>query len=139
MILKLLGISADVLALVTTVTSLGAYIYSRRVNKRMQDELTKQDERISIYLTDLTQTIFVGHPRRKWLTRSELNGLLGLIPMKPVETEKGTNKQPRYSLPSVNWMALYDQLENTQDGENNTLTINCSEVDMEQFIDDMKK
>ncbi|WP_298609734.1 hypothetical protein [uncultured Thiothrix sp.] len=67
-----------------------------------------------------------GQIRRKNLTRAEVQGLLGILPMK----EKGK----RYELQALNQKAFFDALEEAQvNAEIHELVIECSAKELEQF------
>ncbi len=64
--------------------------------------------------------------RRKNLTRSEVQGLLGVIPMLG-------DKQPRYNPSLIAKADFFQSLEKAQSGKSNTLTINCTSEELNQF------
>lgn len=67
-----------------------------------------------------------GQIRRKNLTRAEVQGLLGILPMK----EKGK----RYELQALNQKAFFDALEEAQVNTNiYELVIACTAQELEQF------
>lgn len=82
---------------------------------------------ICLHCSETNQCIkLVGQIRRKNLTRAEVQGLLGILPMK----EKGK----RYDLPYLNQKAFFDALEDAQvNGELKELIIFCTDLDLEQF------
>ncbi len=136
-----LGQAADVIGLITFFFSIGAWFYSKNVDKRLKAQLAKQEERINIRLSDGQREIQIGNPRRKWLTRSELNGLLGLLPMKPANERKDSKKeeQPRYVFNSINWTTVEKQIEKAQDGETNGFVVQCTTKELNQFKDNVIK
>lgn len=67
-----------------------------------------------------------GRIRRKNLTRSEVQGLLGILPMKA--------KQERYKLASLSQADFFRRLEEVQeDRTKNTLVVECSVEELKQF------
>ena len=63
---------------------------------------------------------------RKYLTRSELQGLLGILLMK--------KEKDRYSLDFLNSAEFFNRLKSAQDNKNiNTIEIMCSEIELKQF------
>ena len=138
--MEVLGNISNVIGLVTFLFSVGAWFYSKRVDKRIQHQMAQQEERINILLSDGEREIIVGQPRRKWLTRSELNGLLGLLPMKPGKTADGKGEQqPRYSFDSVDWSKVTKKIEEAQDSKINAFVIKCSAKELDQFKSDIIK
>lgn len=130
--MELLGNISNILGLITFFFSIGAWFYSQRVDKRISAQLTKQEERIDIRLSDGQREIIVGQPRRKWLSRSELNGLLGLLPMK--KTPDGEeDKQPRYFFESIDWIKVSKKIEEAQDGDTSQFVVQCSKQELDQF------
>lgn len=82
---------------------------------------------IRLYCPDPETTITLqGQIRRKNLTRAEVQGLLGILPMK--------NKGQRYQLQALNQAAFFDKLEEAQvNGEVHELVIECTSEELEQF------
>lgn len=67
-----------------------------------------------------------GQIRRKNLTRAEVQGLLGILPMK--------DKGKRYELQALNQKAFFDALEEAQVNTNiYELVIACTSQELEQF------
>ncbi|TXH72153.1 MAG: hypothetical protein E6Q85_06775 [Thiothrix sp.] len=82
---------------------------------------------IRLHCPDPETTITLqGQIRRKNLTRAEVQGLLGILPMK----EKGK----RYELQALNQKVFFDALEDAQVNRNvHALTINCTVPELSQF------
>ncbi len=64
--------------------------------------------------------------RRKNLTRSEVQGLLGVIPMRE-------DNRSRYDPSPIAKADFFRSLEKAQSGKSNTLTINCTSEELNQF------
>lgn len=118
-ILDKIGIVAAVASIFVSL-SIRAYLW--RKEKRDNALL---DIRLHCPEPDTTITL-QGQIRRKNLTRAEVQGLLGILPMK----EKGK----RYELQALNQKAFFDVLEDAQvNGEVHELVIECSAKELEQF------
>lgn len=73
-----------------------------------------------------TNITLQGQIRRKNLTRAEVQGLLGILPMK--------DKGKRYTLPALNQRAFFEALEQAQvDSKVSELVIECTAEDLAQF------
>lgn len=118
-ILDKLGIVAGVFSLLVSL-SIRAYLW----RKEKQDNALID---IRLYCPEPEITITLqGQIRRKNLTRAEVQGLLGILPMR----EKGK----RYELQALNQKAFFDALEEAQvNGAIQELVITCSEQELEQF------
>ncbi len=134
-----LGVITDVIGLGTFLFSIASWFYSKRVDKRLKNQLAKQEEKVDIRLSDGHREIKVGNLRRKLLTRSEFNGLLGLLPMKPPKRSTVKEKQPRYIFTSIDWGKVGRQIEEAQDGKTNSFVVKCTAEELEQFKDDIIK
>lgn len=81
---------------------------------------------IRLHCPDPETTILQGQIRRKNLTRAEVQGLLGILPMK----EKGK----RYELQALNQKVFFDVLEEAQvNAQIHELVIPCTAQELEQF------
>lgn len=118
-ILDKIGIFA---AVASIFVSLSIRLYLWRKEKRENALID-----IRLYCSDPEVLISLqGQIRRKNLTRAEVQGLLGILPMK----EKGK----RYELQALNQKAFFDALEEAQvNGAIQELVITCSEQELEQF------
>ena len=114
-----IGIAA---ALITMVFSILIWLSQKRREKR---EYALLD--IYLHCPETKQSIKLpGQIRRKNLTRAEVQGLLGILPMRI--------KNNRYSLPSLNKVTFFETLEDAQiNSQTQILIINCSQNELEQF------
>jgi hypothetical protein len=122
-VLDKIGIAAGIVAL---MVSISIRIYLWRKEQRDNDLI---DIRLQCLEPEVLITL-QGQIRRKNLTRAEVQGLLGILPMK----EKGK----RYDLPYLNQKAFFDALEEAQvSGDVRELSIKCSPNELKQF--DLRK
>lgn len=118
-VLDKIGIAAGIVAL---MVSISIRIYLWRKEQRDNDLI---DIRLQCLEPEVLITL-QGQIRRKNLTRAEVQGLLGILPMK----EKGK----RYDLPYLNQKAFFDALEEAQvSGDVHELVIRCTAPELEQF------
>lgn len=118
-VLDKIGIAAGIVAL---MVSISIRIYLWRKEQRDNDLI---DIRLQCLEPEVLITL-QGQIRRKNLTRAEVQGLLGILPMK----EKGK----RYDLPYLNQKAFFDALEEAQvNGDVHELVIRCTASELEQF------
>lgn len=114
-----IGIAAT---LITMVFSILIWLNQKR---REKHEYTLLE--IYLHCPDTNQSIKLPQKiRRKNLSRAEVQGLLGILPMK----ERGN----RYTLPSLNKTAFFEALEGAQiNSKTQVLIISCSQTELEQF------
>ncbi|HPY39179.1 MAG TPA: hypothetical protein PLM98_01570 [Thiolinea sp.] len=118
-ILDKIGILAGVFGLLVSL-SIRAYLW----RKEKQDNALID---IRLHCTEPeTKITLQGQIRRKNLTRAEVQGLLGILPMK----EKGK----RYELQALNHKAFFDALEEAQVNTSiYELIIACTAQELAQF------
>jgi len=99
-------------------------IWLNQKNKEKQDNVLI-DIRLHCPEPETTVTL-QGQIRRKNLTRAEVQGLLGILPMK--------DKGKRYALPALNQRAFFEALEQAQvDSKIDVLVIECTAEELQQF------
>lgn len=118
-ILDKIGIAAGIISLMVSI-SIRMYLW----RKEKQDNALID---IRLHCPEPETTITLqGQIRRKNLTRAEVQGLLGILPMK----EKGK----RYELQALNQKAFFDALEEAQVNTNiYELVIACTDQELAQF------
>jgi hypothetical protein len=101
-------------------------IYSASIWYSLKREEKFNEQRITIRLK--TPKVLIELPyaiERKYLTRSELQGLLGILP---------TKEMARYKLSFLNTKAFSDNLKAAQDDKNtSSIEIVCYEEEVPQF------
>ena len=127
-----LGLLADWFTVVTTLITLGIWFSllwrARFDNKQIEIELRVADSNETFLLP--------ARVRRKNLTRSEVFGILGSIPMLPVEG----SKQPRFRIEEIGMPAFYRNLQEAQENSRvNRLAIDISESELNRFDRDKLK
>ena len=111
-----------VVGLVTGVVSIIIWVYLLRKEKKDNDLIA-----ISLVVPALDfKATLPGKIRRKNLTRAELQGMLGILPMQKAGS--------RYQLDVLNDPAFFDRLEQAQvDRDMKEVEIVCEPSDLEQF------
>ncbi len=119
-----IGIAA---ALIAMLFSILIWLNQRR--KERQDNALLD---ICLYCPETDQSISLpAQIRRKNLSRAEIQGLLGILPLKQ-------NRNGRYFLSALNSPAFFDLLERVQiDSQLNELVIECKAEELDQFIIDV--
>lgn len=107
--------------------SLLAWLKARRIQKDQQAEKARQSKSITVTLQYGGKKIELPvELRRAELTRAEVLGRLGMIPMKKTGA--------RFSLSYLNKLEFQKQLNQIMDGNGDAvLTIPCTEEEFEQF------
>ena len=119
--IKIFGFIAD-------IAGIGGALFSLLIWLKMKYEKNFNEQRISIRLKMPQKTVDLPYKiERKHLTRSEVQGLLGVLPMKG-------EGQPRFSLSFLNTGDYFVNLKNAQDSKEITFVeITCTENEMQQF------
>jgi hypothetical protein len=120
---------ADFLAIATTIFALGGWLQSIQVRKILEDEKKNQNQKINIVIKtsdDKHSYPLKIQPRRAELTRAEVLGLLGMIPlMQPTE---------RFHLKYISTPDFFKQLDLVKnDPKETVLNIMVSEEEFNQF------
>jgi hypothetical protein len=120
------GVVGTIFGLIGLYFSWNAWNESKQAKKLLEEEILRSNEKIRIFLTDGKNTQELPSLRRQDVTRSEIQGRLGTIPMK----KKGT----RYSIEYVSSADFIKQIDKiAEESGQGTLMINCSTVEFNQF------
>ena len=122
-----LGSISDVIGILSAVFALLAWQESLRTNEKLKAEKQRQDRAIKVVFHSDRQDIELPFAlRRMELTRAEVLGRIGMIPMK----EKGK----RYSIEYLNQPEFLDRIDQILSGYGDaTLEIPYSEQEINQF------
>jgi len=123
------GFIADVLSVVGTVFALFGWLQAKANHKQMTREQERMNSRIKVILKENTtkrQIVLPVHLRRLEVTRAELLGRIGMIPMK--------NKSNRFALNYLHTALFLEELNRIQaSNQAEKLIIPCSSEEIEQF------
>jgi hypothetical protein len=120
--------AASICSILSVLFSLLAWLKAKRIHKELIKEQQRQNKKIKVILNYGDKKLELPMElRRVELTRAEILGRLGMIPMKG----KG---QQRFSLGYINKPEFLQQINNiaVSDGEF-ILTIPCNEDEFSQF------
>jgi len=125
--LDIMGIVANVLGILGAIFAFGAWMKTRWIQSEMQFEKERQNKKITIHLQHGGETYKLPvQLRRAELTRSEVMGHLGMIPM--------VNKGERFALDFVNTQEFWRHINEIAEGDGDSvLLISCSKQEFEQF------
>jgi hypothetical protein len=130
--MKWLTIISEIFSILSALLALIAVINTHRINKKLTQERQRLDKRIKVMLQYGSESLELPMElRREEVSRAEILGRLGMIPMKvPLKEEK----QPRFSLKYTNKPEFLQQINDIKlsNGEH-ILTIPCSEDEFKQF------
>lgn len=123
---------ADIIGILGGVFAFLAWIQASRLRRDAKQERQRQNARIKVILTYGGQKYELPvDMRRAELTRSELLGRLGMIPVK--KDEKG-DEQRRFSISHLNSKEFFERLnELTLGSGNDVLIIPCKQEEFKQF------
>jgi hypothetical protein len=114
---------------VSTITGLASTAVSVAIWLKLQWQTRFDEQRIviSLVIPDTDKRITLPcRVERKHLTRAEVQGILGTIPM--------IEEKPRYSIKFFNSREFYSRLESAQDVKSqDELLIDCTEAEIKQF------
>lgn len=118
-VLDKIGIATGIISL---LVSISIRVYLWRKDKRDNDLI-----HIRLQADESTQLVTLhGQIRRKNLTRAEVLGLLGMLPM--------CDEGKRYSLAALSHKVFFDELEDAQINSGvQEVVIPCSREELEQF------
>lgn len=121
------GVVGAVVAIPGTIFAILAWSKSRQVEKFLEKEKARLNEKITLILNDGNNEQKLPHLRRQDITRGEIQGRLGAIPMK--------KKGARYAIQFL--PEFYEQIDLISEGTNekgrSTLTITCTPEEFSQF------
>ena len=123
---------ADVIGILGGVFAFFAWRQATRLRKDAESERERQNARIKVILSHGGQTYELPVAlRRAELTRSELLGRLGMI---PVKKDKEGKEQKRFSISHINSKEFFERLNELILGSgNDVLIIPCKQEEFEQF------
>lgn len=127
-----IGDIADFIGILGGVFAFFAWWQASRLRKDAEQERQRQNSRIKVILRYGGQTYQLPVDlRRAELTRSELLGRLGMIPIK--KDERG-NEQKRFAISHLNSKEFFERLDELVLGNgNDVLIIPCKQEEFEQF------
>ena len=123
------GVFGTIIGIVGTVISIFVWYKSREIEKFLEKEKERLSEQVKFVLTDGDSIYELPFIRRQEVTRGEIQGRLGTIPMKKTGL--------RYSIAYTNSLEFYQQLDRIIDGSHeigdSSLSINCTAEEFGQF------
>lgn len=124
-----LGIAADIIGVLGAFLGVWTWINTRRIRQDERREQERLNERVKLVLKVKGSDRLVqlpGEMRRAEVTRAEVLGWVGMLPMK----EKGR----RFEIAYMNSAAFLHQLNNVQTGNGDvTFVIDCEKGELDQF------
>lgn len=126
--LEWISLIADIIGILGAVFALFAWRQARQLREDLKQEQTRQNQVVQVELRqgDRTYALPVLQLRRGELTRAEILGRIGMIPMK----KKGQRFEIRYT----NTAEFLKQINQILDGKvDSILTIPCTDTEFEQF------
>lgn len=125
--MELLSPIADVVGILGAFFALFAWIKARQVRQILEKERWRQNELVKVILSYGAEKLELPVAlRREELTRAEILGRLGMIPMK--------TKGQRFSLGYLNTAGFLEQITQILNGSRGTtLIISCTEEEFHQF------
>ncbi len=121
---------SNYITLATGFTSLCAGVFSCLNWMNARNQLKLENEKISIELQSPGKHLtLLAQPRRKFLSRAEVRGLVGGLPIRGQQGLRGD-----YQINYMNHPHYYEELERVQtDGSISKIVIKCSREEIEQF------
>ena len=122
-----LAIVADIVGLLGALFALLAWLQTRQLKKMQERESSRQNMTVQVVLQHGAQKIELPvEIRRRELTRSEILGRIGMLPMK--------KRGDRFAIGYLNSPEFLKQLNQIADGPGpGLLTISCTEREINQF------
>lgn len=125
--LEWIGLVADTIGIAGAIFALFAWRQTRQIRKIQEQELARQNRRVRVILQHGGEKIELPMQlRRAELSRAEILGRIGMIPMK----KKGARFSLAYTSKPEFLAQINQVLDGTADG---TITIACTEDEFRQF------
>jgi hypothetical protein len=106
-----------------------AYRKSKEIDDFLDKEKSRASEKVNLILTDGKRKIELPHIRREDVTRNEIQGRIGTIPLRIPGN--------RYSIAYMSDPDYYEQIATVFDGSDelktNTIEIKCSPAEIKEF------
>ena len=129
------GVIGTIFGIVGTIFALLAWQKSKQVETFLEKEKERLNEKIKMILKQGNNEYILPDLRRQDVTRSEIQGRLGVIPMKV--------KGKRYAIEFTNSSEFYRQIDLVSEGSNesghSSLIIDCTDEEFAQFKFDLPK
>ncbi len=123
------GVVGTVAGVIGAIVSIFVLFKSRKIESFLEKEKARLNEKIRMILKQGDNEYILPDLRRQDVTRSEIQGRLGVIPMKV--------KGKRYSIEFTNSSEFYRQIDLVSEGSNesghSSLTITCTNEEFAQF------
>jgi hypothetical protein len=118
---------ADIIGILGGIFALFAWQQAKRLQKNVEHEKRRLNQKIAIVLQyGVEYYTLKGDTRRAEITRAEVLGRVGALPMK--------NKGDRYSLEYVSTAEFIQRIQKIQEEEGvDALVIPCKEEEFEKF------
>ena len=125
--LEIMGIVANILGIAGAMFAAGAWLKTRWIQREMQAEKARQNKKVKIVLQHGGQSHELPvELRRTELTRSEILGRLGMVPMKV--------RSKRFSIAYLNTDKFLRRINEIMAGTTDAiLEISCTREEFEQF------
>ena len=122
-----LSVVADVISILGGIFAFFAWLQSRKVGRELEKERQRKDKKVRVVLSHGAKELELPvEIRRSELTRAEILGRLGMIPMK--------QKGDRFELKFLNTPEFLRRVSEIIGSESeSTLTIPCSREEFSQF------
>ena len=125
---QVIGNIADVIALITVVISIFTWKNTQKLKNDLKKENKRKNDPIKVILNNGEEEVILPvEVSRKDVTRNEIMGRLGMIPMKGAE-------QRRFSIRYTTTKSFIDQIIAIYEGNSDqSLIIPCKKGEIEQF------
>ncbi|MEW6717606.1 MAG: hypothetical protein AB1345_08895 [Chloroflexota bacterium] len=122
---------ADTIGILSAIFALFAWLNTIRIRKEQEQEQARLNEKIKLRLQTESGNAYIelpGEMRREEVTRAEILGWIGMLPMREEEKKK------RYEIQYINTAAFLNQINQIQTGQDGTtLVILCTLEELNQF------
>lgn len=124
---SLLSLIADVIGILGAIFALLAWLQARALKQTADEEKKRQNKKVQVVLQHGGKRIELPvQLRRIELTRSEILGRIGMLPLK--------RKGERFSLDYLSTPQFLQQINQVSEGQQESvLTISCTEEEFNQF------
>ena len=122
-----IGLVADIIGILGAIFALFAWLKARELQQELEREKMRQHKEVQVVLAHGANKIELSVKlRRAELTRAEILGRIGMIPMK--------KKEDRFSIAYLDTPDFLQQINQIIEGtDEGILTIACTKREFEQF------
>ena len=132
--MEIVGSIADIIGIIGSIAAVFAWFNSSKTNKMLEIERKRQNQKIKIILENKQDSQILQLPvqlRREEISRAEVLGRIGMIPIKKSLLDKGQKRFSIRYLYNPEFLKQIDEIK--ENGRKTELRIECDKDEFNQF------